>query len=168
MLYRVVVNDPDLSNPRIEPRLRPLLAAAFRKDPRSRPAAPDLLDYLLPNRGADVPAAPAFQHQALGSTPAPPGRTRRLAAAADGRHPGPAAAVPAAAAPLRAAAGAGLQPAAAPISRRPRRRSGPPPGYRGAGYHQPGQPYPWAPPTAAPAAAAALEARALPPTRRHQ
>jgi serine/threonine protein kinase len=71
VLYRVVVNDPDLSNPLIEPRLRPLLAAAFRKDPRSRPAAPDLLEYLLPQRNAWVPEAPAFRHQALGSTPAP-------------------------------------------------------------------------------------------------
>ncbi len=37
VLYRVVANDPDLSNPSIEPRLRPLLAAAFRKDPQKPP-----------------------------------------------------------------------------------------------------------------------------------
>jgi serine/threonine protein kinase len=72
VLYRVVAHDPDLSNPLIEPRLRPLLAAAFRKDPRSRPATPDLLDYLLPQRGARTPEAPAFRHQALASTPAAP------------------------------------------------------------------------------------------------
>jgi serine/threonine protein kinase len=74
VLYRVVAHDPDLSHPLIEPRLRPLLAAAFRKDPRSRPAAPDLLDYLLPNRDARAPEAPAFRHQALGQpvTPPPP------------------------------------------------------------------------------------------------
>lgn len=65
VLYRVVTYDPDLSNPLIEPRLRPLLAAAFRKDPRARPATPDLLDYLLPQRGARAPEAPAFRHQAL-------------------------------------------------------------------------------------------------------
>jgi serine/threonine protein kinase len=76
VLYRVVANDPDLSHPLIEPRLRPLLAAAFRKDPRSRPAAPDLLDYLLPKRshqpGAAQEEAPTFRHQAFGPTPAPP------------------------------------------------------------------------------------------------
>ncbi len=78
VLYRIIAHDPDLSNPLIEPRLRPLLAAAFRKDPRSRPAAPDLLDYLLPKRaqpGASAPAAPAapaFRHQAFGPTPPPP------------------------------------------------------------------------------------------------
>jgi serine/threonine kinase PknH len=74
VLYRIIANDPDLSNPLIEPRLRPLLAAAFRKDPRSRPAAPDLLDYLLPKRtqqGASDPAAPAFRHQAFGPIPSP-------------------------------------------------------------------------------------------------
>ena len=72
VLYRVVAYDPDLSNPLIEPRLRPLLAAAFRKDPRARPATPDLLDYLLPQRGARAAEAPAFRHQALASPPAAP------------------------------------------------------------------------------------------------
>ncbi len=79
VLYRVVANDPDLSHPLIEPRLRPLLAAAFRKDPRSRPAAPDLLDYLLPHRQSRADAArqeaPEFRHQAFGPSPqvaAPP------------------------------------------------------------------------------------------------
>ena len=83
VLYRVIANDPDLSHPLIEPRLRPLLAAAFRKDPRSRPAAPDLLDYLLPKRNqAGVPAdgaqsedaqePPRFQHQAFGPVGGPP------------------------------------------------------------------------------------------------
>ncbi len=72
VLYRVVASDPDLSHPLIEPRLRPLLAAAFRKDPRGRPAAPDLLDYLLPHRGTRPVEAPAFRHQALNVTPAPP------------------------------------------------------------------------------------------------
>jgi serine/threonine protein kinase len=75
VLYRVVANDPDLSHPLIEPRLRPLLSAAFRKDPRSRPAAPDLLDYLLPNRSqpnARAGEAPAFRHQAFGPTTSPP------------------------------------------------------------------------------------------------
>lgn len=72
VLYRVVANDPDLSHSLIEPRLRPLLAAAFRKDPRSRPAAPDLLDYLLPQRrGAQQPEAPTFRHQAFGPTTPP-------------------------------------------------------------------------------------------------
>jgi serine/threonine protein kinase len=76
VLYRVVANDPDLSHPLIEPRLRPLMAAAFRKDARSRPAAPDLLDYLLPKRshrpGVNPDDAPAFRHQAFGPTPAAP------------------------------------------------------------------------------------------------
>ena len=72
VLYRVIAHEPDLSHPLIEPRLRPLLAAAFRKDARARPAAPDLLDYLLPHRGAREPEAPAFRHQALGPTPPPP------------------------------------------------------------------------------------------------
>ncbi len=72
VLYRVIAHEPDLSHPLIEPRLRPLLAAAFRKDPRARPAAPDLLDYLLPHRGARTPEAPTFRHQAFGHTPAPP------------------------------------------------------------------------------------------------
>ena len=57
VMYRVVANDPDLSHPLIEPRLRPLLAAAFRKEPRSRPAAPDLLDYLLPQPRCAPPEA---------------------------------------------------------------------------------------------------------------
>jgi serine/threonine protein kinase len=72
VLYRVVANDPDLSHPLIDPRLRPLLAAAFRKEPRSRPAAPDLLDYLLPQRtrsDAGQHQAPAFRHQAFGPSP---------------------------------------------------------------------------------------------------
>ena len=83
VLYRVVAKDPDLSHPLIEPRLRPLLAAAFRKDPRSRPAAPDLLDYLLPKRSKAGPQsdggppdgvqeAPRFRHQAFGPVTAPP------------------------------------------------------------------------------------------------
>jgi serine/threonine protein kinase len=66
VLYRVVANEPDLTDPRIEPRLRPLLAAAFAKTPQQRPAAPDLLSYLLPQRDA----APAFRHQAV-APPAP-------------------------------------------------------------------------------------------------
>ena len=83
VLYRVIANDPDLSHPRIEPRLRPLLAAAFRKDPRSRPAAPDLLDYLLPKRhqaGATsddghsdgAQELPRFRHQAFSPAGGPP------------------------------------------------------------------------------------------------
>lgn len=71
VLYRVIANDPDLSHPLIEPRLRPLLSAAFSKEPHRRPAAPDLLDYLLPKRaqpGATPPEAPAFRHQAFGPT----------------------------------------------------------------------------------------------------
>jgi serine/threonine kinase PknH len=87
VLYRVVANDPDLSHPLIEPRLRPLLAAAFRKDPRVRPAAPDLLDYLLPQRHHRTDAvhqeAPAFRHQAFGPTaaaqPAPPAYAPQVA-----------------------------------------------------------------------------------------
>ncbi len=74
VLYRVVSNDPDLSHPLIEPRLRPLLAAAFRKAPRERPAAPDLLEYLLPKRqpaGAGQPDPPAFRHQALSASAGP-------------------------------------------------------------------------------------------------
>ena len=65
VLYRVVANEPDLSDPRIEPRLKPVLAAAFAKEPQRRPAAPDLLSYLLPRRDS----APAFRHQA--ARPAP-------------------------------------------------------------------------------------------------
>lgn len=60
VLYRVVAHEPDLTDPRIEPRLKPVLQAAFAKDPQRRPAAPDLLNYLLPQRDS----APAFQHQA--------------------------------------------------------------------------------------------------------
>ncbi len=55
-------------------RLRPLLAAAFRKAPRERPAAPDLLEYLLPKRPqarGPPPEAPAFRHQALRLQPGP-------------------------------------------------------------------------------------------------
>jgi serine/threonine protein kinase len=69
VLYRVVANEPDLTDPRIEPRLLPLLQAAFAKDPGRRPAAPDLLNYLLPNRGA----APAFAQQPA-DLPEPPTR----------------------------------------------------------------------------------------------
>jgi serine/threonine protein kinase len=69
VLYRVVSAEPDLSDPRIEPRLRPLLAAAFAKDPQQRPAAPDLLSYLLPRRDA----APTFRHQSdRPASPPPP------------------------------------------------------------------------------------------------
>lgn len=68
VLYRVVANEPDLSDPRIEPRLKPVLAAAFAKEPRRRPAAPDLLSYLLPRRDS----APAFQHQAVHPAAAAP------------------------------------------------------------------------------------------------
>jgi serine/threonine protein kinase len=60
VLYRVVSSEPDLSDPRLEPRLLPVLRAAFAKDPRRRPAAPDLLHYLLPQHTP----APAFSHQA--------------------------------------------------------------------------------------------------------
>ena len=88
VLYRVVTHDPDLSHPLIEPRLRPLLAAAFRKDPRARPATPDLLDYLLPHRGALTPNAPAFRHQALAANPKTP------PAAAAPSYPPPAPAKP--------------------------------------------------------------------------
>lgn len=142
VLYRVVANDPDLSNPLIEPRLRPLLAAAFRKDPRSRPAAPDLLDYLLPSRGARVPEAPAFRHQALASTPASP---------AGGIPPAPAVRQPPPAPPQQYQPQqyplpphpSGPQPAPVFSPNYPQTPppSGPPPGYQ-----QPGQPYPWAPP----------------------
>jgi serine/threonine protein kinase len=65
VLYRVVTNEPDLTDPRIEPRLLPLLRAAFAKDPQRRPAAPDLLSYLLPHRET----APAFAHQAAQPPP---------------------------------------------------------------------------------------------------
>jgi serine/threonine protein kinase len=150
VLYRVVVNDPDLSNPRIEPRLRPLLAAAFRKDPRSRPAAPDLLDYLLPNRGAETPAAPAFQHQALGSTPAPPAAPPGWQQPPTAVTPPPQQQYPLPPHP------SGPQPAPVFSPQYPQHPqypptpppAGPPPGYPGygGGYHQPGQPYPWAPP----------------------
>ena len=155
MLYRVVVNDPDLSNPLIEPRLRPLLAAAFRKDPRSRPAAPDLLDYLLPRpRGPHPGGSGVSATRRSGSTPAPPASVLPAppAGRSTSRHP----------------AAAAVSAAAASRQGRSRRRSsarsypqtpppqGPPPGYpqpaspvpppgTGAGYHQPGQPYPWAP-----------------------
>jgi serine/threonine protein kinase len=139
VLYRVVVNDPDLSNPLIEPRLRPLLAAAFRKDPRSRPAAPDLLDYLLPGREARVPDAPAFRHQALGSTPAPPADPApsttpvwqpqsAQSAQSQQRYPLP-------------PHPSGPQPAPVFSPRYPQTPASTPPGYQ-----QPGQPYPWAPP----------------------
>lgn len=139
VLYRVVVNDPDLSNPLIEPRLRPLLAAAFRKDPRSRPAAPDLLDYLLPGREARVPDAPAFRHQALGSTPAPPAAPApsttpvwrpqsAQSAQSQQRYPLP-------------PHPSGPQPAPVFSPRYPQTPSSTPPGYQ-----KPGQPYPWAPP----------------------
>ena len=47
-----------------------LLAAAFRKDPRSRPAAPDLLDYLLPNRAGAGRAALAGRGS-VSARPAP-------------------------------------------------------------------------------------------------
>jgi serine/threonine protein kinase len=127
VLYRVVANDPDLSNPLIEPRLRPLLAAAFRKDPRSRPAAPDLLDYLLPNRNARLPEAPAFRHQALGATPAPPAGYAASTTPVSRLPPHP----------------SGPQPA--PVFS-PRYPQTPPPSSPPPGYHQPGQPFPWAPP----------------------
>jgi serine/threonine protein kinase len=65
VLYRVVANEPDLTDPRIEPRMLPLLRAAFAKDPLRRPAAPDLLNYLLPHRET----APAFA--AMPSSPPP-------------------------------------------------------------------------------------------------
>ncbi len=68
VLYRVVANEPDLTDPKIEPRLKPVLAAAFAKEPQRRPAAPDLLSYLLPRRDA----APAFRHQAARPVPPPP------------------------------------------------------------------------------------------------
>jgi serine/threonine protein kinase len=152
VLYRVVVNDPDLSNPLIEPRLRPLLAAAFRKDPRSRPAAPDLLDYLLPNRGARTPEAPEFHHQALGVTPAPP--TNVPTPPPWQQHqPHPPTPLP--------AHPSGPQPAPVFSPRYPQTPppQGPPPGYPQPGsqpgypqpspvyqgYQQPGQPYPYAP-----------------------
>ncbi len=148
VLYRVVVNDPDLSNPRIEPRLRPLLAAAFRKDPRSRPAAPDLLDYLLPGRGSEIPAAPAFQHQALGSTPAPPAAPAGWQQPQTAVTPAPQQQYPLPPHP------SGPQPAPVFSPQQPQYPqtpppSGPPPGY-GGGYHQPGQQYPWAPPNQQP------------------
>jgi serine/threonine protein kinase len=59
VMFRVLSHEPDLSDPKLEPRLRPLLAAAFAKEPRRRPAAPDLLSYLLPKRDS----APEFHHQ---------------------------------------------------------------------------------------------------------
>jgi serine/threonine protein kinase len=68
VLYRVVSSEPDLSDQRIEPRLLPLLAAAFSKEPQRRPAAPDLLSYLLPRRDA----APAFRHQSARPPSQPP------------------------------------------------------------------------------------------------
>jgi serine/threonine protein kinase len=131
VLYRVVAHDPDLSHPLIEPRLRPLLAAAFRKDARARPAAPDLLDYLLPKRGTRPPDAPAFQHQALApGTPAPPSQPLPP-------HPsGP-----------QAAPNFGQQPY--PVTPPP---ASPPPGYSHGqepyGYPQPGYP-PQGPPAKA-------------------
>jgi serine/threonine protein kinase len=152
VLYRVVVNDPDLSNPLIEPRLRPLLAAAFRKDPRSRPAAPDLLDYLLPNRSARVPEAPAFRHQALGSTPAPP------AEAAPSTTPvwQPRSAAPSSPPPQQPyplpphPSGPQPAPVFSPRYPQPPQTQQPPP-QPPPGYQRPGQPYPWAPPPAPPA-----------------
>jgi serine/threonine protein kinase len=126
VLYRVVAYDPDLSHPRIEPRLRPLLAAAFRKDPRSRPAAPDLLDYLLPQRSARQPEAPAFRHQAFGPTPPPAG--------------------PGSAAPL-------MPPTPPPPSRGyplPPHPSGPQPAPVFSPRYPPGQGYPYPPPTGPP------------------
>src|ERR1700742_1648632 len=68
VLYRVVVNDPDLSNPLIEPRLRPLPAAAFRKDPRSRPAAPPRVAAAR----ADVGHAPSAAAVPAAATPVGP------------------------------------------------------------------------------------------------
>lgn len=58
VLYRVVATEPDLTDRRLEPRLLPLLRAAFAKDPQRRPAAPDLLEYLLPRRSAAPTARP--------------------------------------------------------------------------------------------------------------
>ena len=147
VLYRVVVNDPDLSNPLIDPRLRPLLAAAFRKDPRSRPAAPDLLDYLLPGRTGRAPEAPAFRHQALGSTPAPPTVTP---APPTWQSPTPPPQQPYPLPPHPS----GPQPAPASSPQYPGYPGtppppGPPPGYQQPGYQQPGYPYP--PPAAPPA-----------------
>ncbi len=151
VLYRVVANDPDLSNPLIEPRLRPLLAAAFRKDPRSRPAAPDLLDYLLPGRAGSAPSAPAFRHQALGSSPAPP------AAPANWQQPQPATPPAQQQYPLPPHP-SGPQPAPVFSPQQPQYQQypqtppppSPPPGY--PNYQQPGQPYPWAPPPQPPPA----------------
>ncbi len=149
VLYRVVVNDPDLSNPLIEPRLRPLLAAAFRKDPRSRPAAPDLLDYLLPGRSGPA-GAPAFQHQALGSTPPPSGvpaappawQQQQTAVTPPPQYP-PHQQYPPQPQPYPLPPHpSGPQPA--PVFSPQYPQTPPPPGPP-PGYHQPGQPYPWAP-----------------------
>ena len=93
VLYRVVASEPDLNDPKIEPRLRPVLAAAFAKEPQRRPAAPDLLSYLLPRRDA----APAFQHQAVRpagasgnpSSPPPMGSPNGLAHSARSVAPHP-------------------------------------------------------------------------------
>ncbi len=145
VLYRVVANDPDLSNPLIEPRLRPILAAAFRKDPRSRPAAPDLLDYLLPNRNARVPEAPAFRHQALAATPAAPaGDAGSTTPVRQPSTPPPSTPPPPYQLPPHPS---GPQPA--PVFS-PRYPQTPPPASPPPGYHQPGQPFPWAPPSPPP------------------
>jgi serine/threonine protein kinase len=149
VLYRVVVNDPDLSNPLIEPRLRPLLAAAFRKDPRSRPAAPDLLDYLLPHRNARLPEAPEFHHQALGATPAPPVEPVPPPTPVWQPRSAPPSGPPSQPPYPLPPHPSGPQPAPVFSPRYPQAPSTPPPpGYQPPpGYPQPGQPYPWAPPT---------------------
>ncbi|MGJ6966850.1 ABC transporter substrate-binding protein [Streptosporangium sp. G11] len=67
VMHRILVSEPDLSG--VPESLRPLLAAALTKDPRSRPGSDDVLNMLL--NAADDPA-PGSGTSPLPSSPRAP------------------------------------------------------------------------------------------------